>query len=118
MFGGKTKLKLAVALSSLELLTKEIETLRQDKVELVTRLNLLQDALVAKESPIAYRDRQYTPEVKPDPRISNDLEMMHRYMEELKSDRPMFDTADDLIYLVNSARGVPQSKSIHNNDES
>lgn len=118
MFGRKSKTELAVQSKMVELLTAQVEALSKEKTDLLDRMNKLQDALVAKESPQAYQDRQYVPTVKPPENVINDLKIMSKYMEELRSDKPMFETADDLISLVSSVRGVPQSRSIHGNDES
>jgi len=122
MFGRKAKLKLDVAMRDITItyLRETLETLTREKADLVDQVHRFQDALISKEAPEAYRDRQYildSPKVVPE-HVVNDLKIMSKYMEELRSDRPAFETADDLIQLVSSARGVPQSRSLHNNDES
>jgi len=101
-------------------LRERIETLTKEKSDLVDQVSRLQDAFISKEAPEAYRDRLISSldtKIVPE-QVMTDMKIMNKYMEELKSDRPIFETADDLISLVSMSRGAPQSHSIHGNDES
>jgi hypothetical protein len=135
IFGGD-KPDPAVLLAENGGLLREIEMLREQlgerKEELGTmreQLRWTQDALIAKEAPEAYRDRQDVEanaqlpapaaEVSAEATKRNqEAEIKRRYISSLE-DR-LFEDADDMQAKLMGAVGVPLSEpqSLHGNDES
>lgn len=116
----------------IDLLREIIVDLKYDKVDLSTRLQNTQEALIAKESPEAYRDQKYAEEQA---RFADDDEMSDarkevarvqgiraeatfQHLQNLEGD--LFHDADDMISMLTPAAGVPMSEShsLHGNEES
>ena len=120
-------------------LTREVELLREmiaehkaDKLDLKRQLRHTQDALIAKESPEAYRDKMYAEEqaeyADPESTLDSQRELMRqqgvranaasRYLQETES--PLFKSPEDMIQQLTRGTGVPmaQGGSLHGNEES
>ncbi len=116
----------------IDLLREIIVDLKCDKVDLSTRLQNTQEALIAKESPEAYRDQKYAEEQA---RFAEDDDMndarreaarvqgiraetTFQHLQNLEGD--LFHDADDMITLLTPAAGVPMGEchSLHGNSES
>jgi hypothetical protein len=113
--------------TSLELLTRQLEEKNAELVQLRDALTRAQDALVAKESPEAYRDRRnaeydaqdipMTPEQRAAGRRRRKLaEMNGRLLNEMEE--PMFKDAEDMIDILTRHQSPPEHGSLHGNDES
>ena len=117
-------------------LTREVELLREhlderkiELGELKQQLKYTQDALIAKESPEAYRDQKYIEEQVEQVELTEDqielqkkqarrAEIASQYINEMES--PLFKGADDMIQMLTRATSVPlaETQSLHGNDES
>ena len=116
----------------INLLREIIVDLKAEKIDLKDRLQNTQEALIAKESPEAYRDQKYAEEqamlIAANPTSDAQREAARlqglradtvlQYLQEQEGD--LFQDADDMIALLTPATGVPldDTKSLHNNDES
>jgi len=135
LFGGD-KPDPAVLLAENGGLLREVELLREqlgEKKEEIgamrEQLRWTQDALIAKEAPEAYRDRQDVEaqallpapaaEVSAESEKRNqEAEIKRRYLNAMEE--PLFNDADDMCAKLMGAVGVPlsESQSLHGNDES
>jgi hypothetical protein len=119
----------AAAQREIELLREQITDLRTDRTELKQQLMATQEALIAKESPEAYRDQKYAEDQANQEEVPNTqnealrlqakrADITQQWMSEVES--PLFKDADDMIQMLIPALGVPmgESPSLHNNDES
>ena len=114
------------------LLRDMIVDLKAEKIDLKDQLQNTQEALIAKESPEAYRDQKYAEEQA---RLSTSNEMTDaereaarlqalwadttfRHLQNLEGD--LFQDADDMIQLLTRASSLPMgdTKSLHGNEES
>jgi hypothetical protein len=115
----------------IDLLREIITDLKQERTELKGQLHHTQEALIAKESPEAYRDKKYA-EDQAEMMASAPTEEQkeaHR-RQAVRADAAadwlrnmednLFHDADDMIQHLTRATGVPmgQSASLHGNEES
>jgi hypothetical protein len=119
----------AVQKREIELLREQIGELKQDRLELKGQLQSTQEALIAKESPEAYRDQKYEADLAAaeEPTEAEQeasrlqrkrAEIAGRYLVEMESD--LFKSPDDMIQILTRGTGAPLSEtaSLHGNDES
>jgi len=109
-----------------ELLKGQLDSTKEQNVELLKRVGVLQDAIIAVKAPEAYRDfRADTATDAP----SMDAEMIarQRAMADARNEhlamieRPLFSNGDDMIeVLERTVLGGAEitGKSLHGNDES
>lgn len=131
-WGSKTDLlhaENAAMTREIEMLREQLTERKEEMRELKQQLMATQEALIAKESPEAYRD-QKDAEVKANAPVLTDeereaqrrqherSELASRYIQELEE--PLFKDADDMIQHLTRATGVPlgEPQSLHGNDES
>lgn len=134
MFDGKYKKETVIAENAA--LTREVELLREQlgerKLELIEakrQLQHTQEALIAKESPEAYRDQKYyaeqqrieaptTQQLENQKQQARRADIAGRYITEMES--PLFKDADDMIQMLTRATSVPlaETHSLHGNEES
>lgn len=127
MFGKDVAIENARLEVRVEMLDKQLETVVAENRELKAMLSRAQEALVAKESPEAYRDHKnaeyeasmvpMTDEEKAEA-VANRrrAETNANYIAEIE--RPLFRDADDLIQMLTRPEGTPSPVSLHNNGES
>jgi hypothetical protein len=113
----------------IELLEERIADLKDERVELKAQLKHTQEALIAKESPEAYRDQKYA-EDQASREAPSEGELAQKRKHEQQSgirsqwlsemEKPLFEDADDMIQLLTRAVGTPlgETQSLHGNDES
>lgn len=115
-----------------ELLREMLSENKEERAELKTQLHHTQEALIAKESPEAYRDKKYAEEqadiaanVTPsdEQREAARIQQLRantasKFLQETEGS--LFKDADDMIDLLMPSLGVPMSEdhSLHGNDES
>lgn len=116
-----------------ELLREQLSSLKDDVKDLRNQLRYAHEALVAKESPEAWRDRKYheelaaldanKPEMSEEEKKARELqvkraEIAKRYLHQLE--QPLFTDRDDMIEQLTRAHGLPMvaTESLHGNDES
>ncbi len=128
MAWGKERLiaENAAMTRELELLRDRIQELQHEKSTLATQLMHTQQALIAKESPEAYRDQQYDKEqegVTSEQQEQTRQQMQRgaiatQYLNEMESS--LFKSPEDMIQMLTRSTGVPLSEttSLHGNDES
>jgi hypothetical protein len=97
--------------------------LLQENADLKKQVERLQEALIAKESPIAYAQMRMDQANAEDPvdleereRIKERNEFARRYAARIEE--PFFIDADDMISKLSQVIGVPTPKSLHGNEES
>jgi hypothetical protein len=111
----------------IELLREQIADLKQERLELKDQLKFTQEALVAKESPEAYREKKWAEAqaIEPTPeelaahkKREQQAEITKEYVRAMEGD--LFTGADEMMQLLNRAGAVPLSEdvSFHGNDES
>ena len=114
------------------LLREIIVELKEEKVDLRTRLQNTQEALISKEAPEAYHDQKYAEEQARLASASEttDAEREALRLRNLRADTTfeylqgiegdLFQDADDMIQLLTRATSVPMAsaKSLHGNEES
>lgn len=113
-----------------ELLREMLAENKEERADLKTQLHHTQEALIAKESPEAYRDKKYAEEqalLDPEP---SDAQRENARLQQLRTDTAtrylqdtegaLFKDPDDMIQQLTRATGVPmgQSVSLHGNEES
>jgi formate-dependent nitrite reductase cytochrome c552 subunit len=119
----------AVQKREIELLREQLGELKQDRLELKNQLRATQEALIAKESPEAYRDQKYEADQAAQEEPTDEereavikqrqrAEIAGRYLTEMESD--LFKSPDDMIQILTRGTGAPLSEtaSLHGNDES
>ena len=120
MFGrGRSKEDLVVENAKLQV---QVELLQKQNGELISQVTVLQQALVAKESPRAYEDhmidraeaRDYK---KPNERARQEQEIINDYLSNLEKTR-LFDSADDMDDLLSVFATTATDNPIHDNSES
>ncbi len=137
MAWGRDKRDLIVAenaamVRELEMLRERVIELKDEKAELTTQLTHTQEALIAKESPEAYRDQKYmeeqaslaesagTPEEQKEAIRIQELKAQTTadYMRSMEDD--LFMDATDMIELFSKSFETPgmTPHSLHGNDES
>jgi hypothetical protein len=87
---------------------------------------VLQEALISKESPQAYRDMRMAEEAALAPAVDPAELVKQREMNEanrlilreLEYDRPLFRDAEDMIDSLSRVAGGPRFNSLHENSES
>jgi len=107
-----------------ELLQKFFEKKEAEVEELRKTIGILQDALIAKESPMVYRDMKMAEEQAREPQADpeelkrqQDLNKFNAlFLNELEGD--LFRDADDMISALQNAAGGPEFESLHGNEES
>lgn len=112
-----------------EILREQVVELKEEKQALYRRLTAAHEALVAKESPEAYRDQKVAEELANMPEPSTEeleranlqrrrAEIAQAYINEIEGD--FFKDADDMIQQLTRAVGVPlgETASLHGNGES
>jgi len=125
--------ELAVEKRENELLRERISELKEEIKELKHSLRYTQEALVAKESPEAYRDRKYEQDLAEAELNQKELtseqidqrkeraaraDIAARYLHEME--KPLFTSAEDMIQQLTRSVGLPMVKteSLHGNSES
>jgi hypothetical protein len=111
------------------MLRERLEEKQQEIVDLRAQLKNTQEALVAKQSPDAYREQKLaeyeanmpepTEEQKEAARVQRiRAEAAGNYISEMEA--PLFKDRDDMISLLTKRVGAPlsDSPSLHGNDES
>ena len=136
MAWGRDKRDLIVAenaamVRELEMLRERVIELKDEKAELKTLLTNTQEALIAKESPEAYRDQKYmeeqaalaelvdTPEHKEAMRVQAlKAQTTSDYMRSMEDN--LFIDAEDMINMFSRSFETPGTTphSLHGNDES
>jgi len=118
----------AAAKREIELLREQILDLKEERSMLIQQLKATQEALVAKESPEAYRDMMdsrmsdskiLTPEEKEEQRLKKQKTAIYEaYINELES--PLFKDADDIKQVLTRVTNLPisEAESLHGNAES
>jgi hypothetical protein len=119
----------AVMHKEIEMLRERLEEKQQEIVDLRAQLKNTQEALVAKQSPDAYREQKLaeyeanmpepTEEQKEAARVQRiRAEAAGNYISEMEA--PLFKDRDDMISLLTKRVGAPlsDSPSLHGNDES
>lgn len=119
----------AVQKREIEMLREQLDELKQDRLELKGQLKSTQEALIAKESPEAYRDQKYEADLAAQEEPTDEereaiikqrqrAEIASRYLTEMESD--LFKSPDDMIQILTRGTGTPLSEtaSLHGNDES
>jgi type I site-specific restriction endonuclease len=109
----------------IELLREMLEDKKKDVEDLRESLRATQEALVAKESPEAYRDqreareqapREYTEEEKATmAQMKAEAERTQKYIDELED--PLFRDADQMFEFLAPSL-APDIKSLHGDNES
>lgn len=112
------------------LLREIITDLKEERTELKGQLHHTQEALIAKESPEAYRDKKYAEDQAEMNVELTDAQKKHAHEQRVRSDAAsswlqnmednLFKDADDMIQQLTRATGVPmgQTTSLHGNEES
>lgn len=126
IFGNKDQLISEVAglRRETDMLREFLASKEKEASELRSSIRILQDALIAKESPVAYRDMKMAEEMAAQGPV--DLEKMKRNAEINEANRlilrdlegDLFKDADDLINSLSRVAGSPTFNSLHKNDES
>lgn len=133
MFNGKQEKLIAenAALKKeVELLTKYLEERKEEILDLRKQLKYTQEALIAKESPEAYKIQKYEEEmannqnsltkeeIKQRKKLIETTKIAGDYINEIEN--PLFKDPDDMIQGLTRIVGVPLSEdySLHGNDES
>lgn len=123
MFDGKSKEALKEQLIKQE---AQVDHLVKENEFLRGQVDKLQQALIAKESPVAYHHQKMdeaalnSPEVLPTPEEIHEQkvrrETYQKWMENLEG--PLFEDADEMVAALTRQIGVPEHESLHGNDES
>lgn len=98
-----------------EFLLKENESLKK-------QIERLQEALIAKESPVAYQQMQvdkldYESEVPEDlTKLKEEAEFIRRAA--IAQEQPFFADAEDMVSKLSAIVGINPPDSIHDNEES
>lgn len=121
---GDKKIQAAVALAKLE---AQVEHLKEENQFLRGSVTKLQEALYAKESPVAYQAMKadeaaldWTPNEMTKEELEKkklEREMTERWLREIEREN-WFDDGDDLIASLSQMIGAPVPESMHENDES
>ena len=120
MFGrGRSKEDLVVENAKLQV---QVELLQKQNGELISQVTILQQALVAKESPKAYEDQMIDRGIardyrKVDNRAAKEQEIVNRYMADLERAR-LFDSADDMNDLLSVFVTTGTDNPVHDVNES
>lgn len=95
----------------------------EENDRLIKQVERLQEALVAKESPIAYAQMRMDQANADNPddleerqRMKERNEFARRYAASIEE--PFFVDADDMIAKLSGIVGMPTPKSLHDNEES
>jgi predicted RNase H-like nuclease (RuvC/YqgF family) len=101
-----------------------IEHLKEENSFLRKQLERTQEALIAKESPVAYEhqkadeaageERELDPEEQRRNKIEKDIYKRHL----TNIENPLFSDVDDMMDMLRRNLGIPESESLHNNEES
>lgn len=120
---GDKKVAQAAAQSRLE---AEVEHLRDENAFLRRNVEKLQEALYAKESPLAYEQMKMDEAALGTPydgfseeeieRRKREAEITKQYLASLEE--PMFRSAEDMVSKLTKVMGAPVPTSIHENEES
>ncbi len=122
LFDGDKKVAEAAAIARLETI---VEHLTQENQYLREQVSKLQEALFAKESPVAYQhmkmdeaaanfDDGLTPEQRE--RRNKVAEVTKKWVQQLEA--PLFEDADDMVSALSKQIGAPEPSSLHDNSES
>lgn len=115
-----------------ELLRDQLDEKKTEITELRGQLKYTQEALIAKESPEAYRTQKWEEEQarheEAAPLPDGEEAQVRTQLQKINAlsafasevERPLFKDADDMIQLLTPARGVPgmETESLHGNAES
>ena len=104
----------------------ECEHLRDEVAFLRSQVLKLQEALYAKESPVAYQQMKMDEATAEAPNHGLPEEEVERRMKEAEITRkyvnsledPMFKDAEDMVARLTQNVGAPVPESVHGNDES
>jgi hypothetical protein len=126
IFGNKDQL-----IAEMSGLKREVELLREfisskevEASDLRASIRILQDALIAKESPVAYRDMKSAEEAAATPQLDPETVKKNQQLNEANRlilrdlEGDLFRDADDMIDALSSVAGSPQFRSLHGNSES
>lgn len=120
----------AALLREVDLLREMLAENKEDRADLKSQLRYTQEALIAKESPEAYRDKQDAEAAAELDSGPNAAEAENIRRQGVRTDAAtswlqnmeenLFKDADDMIQQLTRATGVPmgQSESLHGNEES
>ncbi len=113
-----------------DLLREMLAENKEERKELKDQLYHTQEALIAKESPEAYRDKKYAEEQAELNAEPTDEQKENIRRQGVRTDAAaqflqsmegsLFKDADDMVEILTRATGVPmgQEDSLHGNDES
>lgn len=120
---GERKTDLQISVAKLE---SQVEFLSKENEHLKKQVETLQTALVAKVSPLAYSDMKADESAAEDNNLTSknlekweaEMEFGRKYVASIE--KPLFDSAEDMIDKLTAVIGGPKvaSESVHNNDES
>lgn len=127
-FGADDNHRLAAEVAGLQ---REVSLLREflaskdkEAEDLRASIRVLQDALIAKESPVAYRDMKVAEDRALEQPIDPAIAQKNRDMVEAtrlitrEIEEPLFTDADDMISALSRVAGGPKFNSLHGNSES
>lgn len=105
-------------------LRSQIESLKAEKVDLLKRIDKLQEAIVAVQSPVAYQEMKYDERAVADvnlrtPEEVQKTKLIQRLTQEwMHSQENQILGPDDLEDLQRRLLGTPTPTSLHGNQES
>src|SRR3970040_1997212 len=110
---GKDK----VADQFVSLMTAQLEQLKDENQHLRKQVEKLQEALIAKESPLAYRDLKADQAAVKDP--DQDRNAQTRLVQDFMSarEKDLFVDVDDLISALGQLGGAPQAAPVGDGQE-
>lgn len=115
--------------TEIKMLRERLEELKEESRQLRESLRYAWDALAAKESPEAYRDRKYAEDLAASQgmgaAVSEEWQETARKIPTLsklaqEQEQPLFRDADDMVEQLSKVMGLPivRTESLHGNSES
>ena len=126
LFVGDKKVQIAVTIAKLE---AQVEHLTQENEFLRGSVSKLQEALYARESPVAYERMKQDeaavawdaahPPPSPEEKAKRQrkIEITEQYLAEYEKDS-WFADGDEMISALTQVIGAPEPESVHENEES
>jgi len=125
-FDGDKKAELAAHVSRLE---TQVDHFKEENGFLRKQVEKLQEALFAKESPVAYQQMKMDEAAMEAPSMPTmseeelhkrkiEREVMQRHITDLEAGRPLFADAEEMESALIKMIGSPQTEPIHDNTES
>jgi hypothetical protein len=101
----------------MSLITAQIEQLKDENQHLRKQVEKLQEALIAKESPLAYRDLKADQAAVSEPQQDRniDIRLVSEFMAAREKD--LFVDVDDLVSALGQLGGAPQAAPVGDGEE-